>query len=265
MESPLVSFVIPCFNESPELIDRALLSIRDQTLQDFECIIVDDSTSATTQVALRSASRIDSRFLYIHNNTRAGLANSLNIGMRHARGKFIARFDSDDFCHPQRLAAQVAFLSQNSSVDVLGSAMYIQEPQKRQLKLRKYPETHSEIERRFVFANAVAHPTVMFRASTVRNEAIAYNQEFLQCEDLELWLRLLRKGIRFANLPDPLVTYLREEPARSSVNWQFNKMARIQHLSTPYIIRKCAFIALLSLWSQLPRSLQNKVYTICLE
>lgn len=107
---PLVSVIIPAYNAETYLGD-ALRSLQQQTLVDFEAIIVDDgSTDATAAVAESFVER-DGRFRLIRNTTPSGKPScARNMALREARGEFIAFLDSDDIALPGRLGSAVAAL-----------------------------------------------------------------------------------------------------------------------------------------------------------
>ena len=91
MKKPLVSVIIPTYN-SAGYIEEALESVFEQTLQDFEIIVVDDgSTDGTGEVLRKYGDRI--RYIYQENN---GPASARNGGIRVARGEYIAFLDADD-------------------------------------------------------------------------------------------------------------------------------------------------------------------------
>lgn len=260
MMTPQVSVVVPCFNEETAIVKQSLESLRLQTFRDFECIVIDESTDEKKAEACRSFCETDDRFVYIHPETRLGLAESLNYGFKQARGKYIARFDSDDICHPSRFEKQVAFLDQNQHIGIVGGSMQIINSEGKVLAFRSYPCEHNAIERKFVYANSLAHPAVMIRKDVIRDEEGPYRKDFRFSEDLELWLRLLSKGVKFANLPDLLVDYRQDSTFRPPANWRFNAMARRIHMSAPYRFQKVLIASLLTIWAGLPKIIQELVY-----
>ncbi len=97
--NPLVSVIVAAYNIE-EYVQRALDSLRDQTLKDIQIIIVDDgSTDGTGAVCDRYAEG-DERALVIHQENK-GLSGARNAGLRAARGKYIGYLDGDDRAEPQ--------------------------------------------------------------------------------------------------------------------------------------------------------------------
>ena len=84
---PRVSVIVPAFNESVTVLEESLASLMDQTFDDFECIVVDESTHPDLAQACESICARDARFRYVHPSQRLGLPGSLNLGISIARGE----------------------------------------------------------------------------------------------------------------------------------------------------------------------------------
>jgi len=257
--NPAVSLVIPVFNEPRVVLEESLGSVTAQTLHDFECIVIDESTDDDARAACREICERDPRFRFIHPDKRIGLAASLNLGISMAQAPLIARFDSDDVCMPQRLALQTQFLSAHPDIGVLGGALEIMDDAGRTLSFRDYPRSHTEIEKRFHTTTAVAHPTVMMRKS-VLDQYGGYDPAFRFSEDLDLWLRFLNNGVRFANLQEVLVCYRQQETRRDPRHWEFNLRARKSNFRFRYLSRRVLGICAISLWRKLPAKVQELVF-----
>ena len=258
---PMVSCVVPCFNEKIEILQKSLSSLREQSFSNFECIVIDESTNQETSEFCRQFCESDIRFAYIHPEIRLGWAASLNMGIQVANGALIARFDSDDVCRRDRLLQQVHFLDMNPTVSILGCAIEIIDEGGALIGSRVYPLNHAEIEKKFIFSSALAHPTVIFRKEILCKDGGPYDSSFKFSEDLDLWLRLLNKGVKFANLPDALVQYRQHHTSRHKNHWKFNIKARLKNISRPYAIRKLIGISGIWVWSHLPRGLQQFLFS----
>jgi hypothetical protein len=114
----LVSVVIPTYNRA-HLIGAAIESALDQTYEPIEIVVADDgSTDGTADAVAAYGSRV-----HYHRQANAGVSAARNLGLRHARGEFIAFLDSDDRWHPWKIAAQVAVLAQRSEVGMVWTDM----------------------------------------------------------------------------------------------------------------------------------------------
>ena len=258
---PSVSILIPLFNGDPSVVCASLKSICNQTYPDFECIVIDESTSIELAQEYRRICAEDKRFIYVHPDTRLGLADSLNLAISMARGELLARFDSDDQCLPERLENQVSFMNKNPEIGMVGSAIEIIDASGKRLAVRTYPEIHEEIVRKLQYTNSFAHPTVMYRAQVVKSHG-AYNSNFRFAEDLELWLRWFGQGVQFANLPNVLVRYRQNQTSRGIDNWQYNIKARVINFDRKLFFLRIAGIAIVLIWSIIPSSLQESIYRL---
>lgn len=250
---------MPAFNESAEVMRQSLDSIAAQTLTDFECIVVDESTDPEAAGACRELCQRDSRFRYEHPEKRIGLAASLNFGIAMARAPLIARFDSDDICMPERLQRQVDFLDKHPDIGVLGGALEIMDENCRTLAFRVYPELHPLIERKLQTTTPIAHPTVMFRKALF-DASGGYDSKFRFAEDLDLWLRLANRGVRFANLPDVMVRYRQQHTSRNPRHWEFNLLARRRNFTMRYLPHRLLGLSIFFIWGKLPPSFQHRVF-----
>ena len=101
----------------------AIQSLLDQTFTDFEAILVDDcSTDNTLAVAKRFN---DPRIKIFANERNSGAAETRNIGMSHARGKYIYFFDSDDALLPNALQLLITAAEKNNA-DVVSSLVHLE-------------------------------------------------------------------------------------------------------------------------------------------
>jgi glycosyltransferase involved in cell wall biosynthesis len=112
---PLVSVVIPTYNR-PHLIGRAVQSVLNQTYQNFEIVVIDDSPNDETEQIIKSFN--DQRIKYIKNKERKGPSAARNQGIKASdpQSKYIAFLDDDDEYLPQLLEKAVKKLEENSDI-----------------------------------------------------------------------------------------------------------------------------------------------------
>lgn len=256
---PFVTVVMPTFNEESATLKASLSSVAAQTLNSFECIVIDESTDEKTVRTCKEYCQSDERFHYIHPEQRLGLAASLNLGISLANSPLIARFDSDDVCIANRLQLQVDFMEANSEIGVLGGNLEIVDGGGEHMAFRKYPSDHLQIERQMHFTTPLAHPTVIFRKSLIERFG-GYDPEFRFSEDLDLWLRFLNGGVKFANLPDVLVRYRQEQTNRDPRHWEFNLRARLKNFTSRRLARRLLGVCGIFLWSKVPPATQRNIF-----
>lgn len=226
---PLVSVVMPAFNERPDMITDAINSILQQTYKNIELHIFDDSTKEETKVAIDSFVS-DSRVNIHRSAERVGFIKSLNRGLEASKGKYVARMDGDDFSHPDRFEKEVAFLEANPDVVVVGGQMNIMDENGEITSARSYPTGGPKL---FLFScvrNPLAHPTIMMRREVV-DKGYRYDESLKMSEDLDFWLQLMNDGYKIANLPDTLINYrvMGNFLEKRSSDVQREVMAQVRH------------------------------------
>ena len=135
--APLVSVILPVYN-CESFIHETVESILNQTYIDFELLIIDDASSDETVMKIKQFE--DDRIKLIEKPENTGYTNSLNQGIKLAKGKYIARMDSDDICEPNRFEKQVKMLENRPELIVCGSAIQINGGD----QVLKYPLSHTE-------------------------------------------------------------------------------------------------------------------------
>ncbi len=260
---PRVSVVMPVYNEPPASLAESIGSIAEQDFTDFECFVIDESSNPESMAACSALCVKDGRFVRLVPESPLGLAASLNLGITNARGDYVMRIDSDDVCLPGRIAQQVAFLDSNPKIGVLGTALEMMSETGKTFATRSYPLHHTDIVRKMHWTAAIAHPTVMMRRDIVVSCG-GYDPSFRYAEDLDLWLRMLNAGTRFANLPIATVKYRQERTNRSKKHWQFNLRARVKNFAIPSALSRVIGIAAIFSWSIIPERAQRAIYALLL-
>lgn len=185
---PTVSVIMPVYN-GEKYLKKALKSIQDQTLTDFEFIILDDASTDSTRTIVEEFAQRDTRIRLCHNEKNLGLTEILNRGLELARGEYIARMDQDDISLPGRLGAQVKYLNEHPKTDVLGTAFTLIDEQENHVQDIRFPKEHDLIRWFLCFYNPIVHPSVMMRRSTIINHK-GYDTSIMHAEDYDLWWRV---------------------------------------------------------------------------
>lgn len=212
-----VCVVVPFRNAVP-WVAEAVHSLRAQTFERWRAVLVDDGSVDGGADLVRAAS--DARIEVVQAPV-SGLIGALNFGIDRARASgapYIARFDADDVCHPDRFAEQAGFLDRTPEVGVVDSRW---EPLGEAIPggVWRYRDWHDRIEshedvlREVLVESPICHPAVMLRAAVLPAGPL-YVDDGLP-EDYAAWLRLLRAGLRFHKLPRRLVQW-RDHPERAT-------------------------------------------------
>jgi glycosyltransferase involved in cell wall biosynthesis len=200
MDKPKVSIVMPVFN-GEAFLKQALLSILDQTFKNFELIIVDDASTDKTISILKNFK--DKRAKIIRNKENLGVSKSLNLGIKEAEGEYIARFDADDICKPDRLKKQVEFLDSHPEYVLVSSGAELINASGKIIGKEDYPSEDKQLRLNLYKRNSFVHPAAMYRKKAFEKVG-GYRNIFNGAEDYDLWFRLMRLGKAF-NFKEPLI------------------------------------------------------------
>lgn len=201
---PCLSVLMSVYNGMPNL-ERAMESIATQSFGDFEFLIIDDASTDGSRELLEKWEAEDERIRLILNETNRGLGYSLDKGVKEARGEWIARMDDDDIACPNRLKKQLKFIEENPGTDILGGWAVEIDEDGNPMRLRQVPTSHEDIVR-LIWTIPVIHPTVMFRRRAIQQVG-SYDAALRRRQDYDLWFRCAAAGLRFANIPEPLIHY----------------------------------------------------------
>ena len=178
-----------------------------QPLQDFL-----DALPAVLHSAFEHSGRADAApdVTVVPLERNQGLAHALNQGLRVCRYEVVVRADSDDIAMPKRCELLVPCVQEpvdGVPVDVVGSAIREFSGDEHHLgQIRRLPAGGAALRDYARLQSPLHHPSVAFRASVVR-AAGGYPERAGRFEDYLLWERLMLRGARMANLPEPLVLY----------------------------------------------------------
>ncbi|MCE5228859.1 glycosyltransferase [bacterium] len=224
---PVISVIMSVHNGAAWL-GESIGSILGQTFGDFEFIIVNDgSTDESPRILKEYASR-DPRIILLNNEKNIGLMRSLNKGLDHARGCFIARMDSDDVSLPNRFQKQIRWFGDHPSASVVSTFVRRVDVNGRYLGYWMddlVATDTASIKRTLPYRNCIAHPSIMIRSEVLRK--FRYNEKISLYEDYELWLRIASAGYEFHKVPEVLLNYRLQGESMMSSSWKANP-ARVE-------------------------------------
>lgn len=203
--SPRVTVGIPIYNAAATL-PLTLRSVFAQTFTDWELILVDDgSTDGSVEIMRAVLDRRVRVFVDGANKTQGPRHNDI---ARLARAPLVARLDSDDLMHPDRLARQVRYMDDHPEVDVVGSAMYSMDAG-HYIRGRRSSSHPPRSEFEAGIRAALANPTVTGRTTWFLENPDDETSESRRCEDAELWFRTYGRSTTHS-LDEPLLFYLED-------------------------------------------------------
>lgn len=202
---PLISCIVSNYNTEPEMFRKAIDSILEQTLTDFELILIDDkSTIVESTNVIREYEKRDSRIVAIYNEQNKGLAGALNIGLEVAKGDYIARFDTDDICVRDRFEKQIAYMKKNK-LDICSTFAHL---------FGKYDNVVStcfysceDVASQLLFSCYIYHTPVIMKRAFLLEHGLMYDETFDGAEDFDLFTRCRQAGARIAIMPEVMFHY----------------------------------------------------------
>jgi glycosyltransferase involved in cell wall biosynthesis len=214
----VVSVLLPVHN-GERFVREALESVLDQSLADFEVVVVDDGSTDGTADAL--AEYRDRRLRVLHQQ-QAGVAGALQSAVREARAPLLARMDADDVSFPDRLERQAGFLDANQRAGLVGCGVEVADADGTVEHTVLLPSGDRSLRRRLLLRNPFTHGSVMLRREALER-AGGYRARHGANEDYDLWRRIARNW-ELAALPEVLYRYRRHtgavtttDPARVSM------------------------------------------------
>lgn len=203
---PLISIVIPTYNRARDL-ERALRSVLAQTYPHWEALIVDNHSSDTTDELLKDFN--DSRIKLFKVQNVGVIAASRNLGIKHARGEYIAFLDSDDWWTPQKLETSLHYLGQGADVIYHDLFTVTKTNQRLFWKKASTRDLASPVfEDLIINGNALNNSSVV-ASRKLLNEINGFSEEcaLVAAEDYDGWLRAARVTEKFTRIPQTLGYY----------------------------------------------------------
>jgi glycosyltransferase involved in cell wall biosynthesis len=222
---PTITVLMPVYNAETYISD-AIASVLVQSFTDFELLIINDGSTDTSENMIRSFT--DERIVLI-NQTNQGVAAALNNGLKIARGEYIARFDADDICMPQRLQIQYNFLSTHPEYTIVGTDVdYLDMNDEFVFSYNALMYSNEQIQQQQFIICPFIHSSVLVRKKAIIN-AGGYNIHAHTFEDHLLWPKLLLQG-KGCNLPEKLLK-VRLNPGSITIDerWRSKRFHQIKN------------------------------------
>ena len=215
---PKVSVIVTSYNLE-HFLGEALTSVAEQTMTDWECLIVDDcSTDATSALAKRwtedqtarkadFTTKADPRFRYVKTPENLGLSGARNYGWQHAKGKYILFLDADDLLAPNALDILSNALDRDASVHIAYGSLDTMAQDGTQRKRNPWPAGE------FSWHAQIAHLNQLHGASLMRREVLersgGYRRRDWRAEDASFWSRVTSLGFRAARVTEETIQIYR--------------------------------------------------------
>lgn len=213
----LVTVLMSVYNDEAYLAE-AIESILNQTYKDFEFLIFDDASTDNSFRILEYYAKKDRRIKLITNKINRGLGYNLNRGVEIAESPWIARMDADDLANPNRLQLQLNYVQAHPDTSIVGGCAVDIDRRGNIVSQRKVPTQHKQIKE-LIWTNPFIHGTVLFKRDAILAVG-SYSPSLAKRQDYELWFRCAQAGLKFANLPQPLIRYRFTDNTLQRNNWK---------------------------------------------
>lgn len=198
MRNPLVSITMPVYNGMP-LIKASIESIKQQTYENWECIIVDDGSNDGTSDYLETLN--DERFVVFHQPNR-GRPVARQKALELAKGKYIAMLDAEDLYHPEKIEKQVRIMEERPEIAIVTTAMCSFGTNTDKIYVRGAQQDEEVV---FNGRNHPTHAPSMMRAEIAKK--CSYNFMLRLGEDQDFLEKYLNIGDKFIRLADVYYYY----------------------------------------------------------
>jgi glycosyltransferase involved in cell wall biosynthesis len=212
------------YKEKPEYLDKAIRSIIEQTVIPDEIVLIKDGPLTVKLDGVIDKYNNDYPLLFkiVLLRKNMGLGPALREGLKYCSHNIIARMDSDDICYADRFEKQLKFLYENADIAIIGS--YISEFNENPgdiNSIRQMPVDNNELVSFSRKRNPLNHPTVMFRKKIIEDSGSYTDMPLF--EDYYLWLRVIKKGYKIANIPEPLLYFRITDMVGRRHGWNYMK------------------------------------------
>jgi glycosyltransferase involved in cell wall biosynthesis len=230
--NPLISIIIPTYNVE-KYIKETLNSVINQSYNNFEVLVIDDSSTDSTAEEIKRIAKSDGRISYYKIEHAGRPSVPRNYGISKSSGEYVAFLDADDIWNWDKLKDQIRFLQKYPnlifvySMSVTFGNVNVFSPYYEVLPLlNKAATTNGEL---ILKGNSITCSSVMVRKEYLQKTG-GYDEDpnLKAVEDYDLWLRLSELGA-FGFIPKIHVNY-RIHGKQSSSDWE-TKQKRLEYLS----------------------------------
>jgi glycosyltransferase involved in cell wall biosynthesis len=203
--NPLVSVLMPVYNAGKYLQD-AIESILNQSVSDFEFLIIDDGSTDNSWSIIKKYAKNDKRIKIFQNRTNKGLVKSLNFLIPKTKGTYIARMDADDISLAYRFERQIKFLENNPKLVACGGQVKIIDENGTDLAVKYFPEDPKTCHNYLINFMVIQPPTLIARGNIFRK--LRYDNHIYKNDDISMHFKLIGYG-GFGNVSSIIFKYRR--------------------------------------------------------
>lgn len=247
----IVSIITPTYNSS-KLIAMTIESVIEQKYPEWEMIIIDDCSTDDTEKIVNQYMLKDKRIKFIKLESNCGAGKARNIGLKNAKGRFIAYLDSDDIWYPDKLEKQTKYMLENNygftctSYEVIGNDGEIKN---KFIQMKKQLDYNG-----FLINNLIQTVGVMVDLKIIDKKLLEM-PDMRRRQDAATWLQILKAGNKCYGMDEVLAKYRRTEGSLSSNKYKAIKgvwflYRKVENLSLVFSIYCFIRYAYLAVWKR---------------
>ena len=199
----MVTAIITTHNRK-DLLERAILSVLNQTYKDIELIVVSDgSTDGTDEFMQKYES--DKRVRYISYYPGRGGNYARNTGIKTAKGEYVAFLDDDDEWLPTKIEKQVVKIESDSSIGLVYTgthSIYVDD----NVEFDSCPSLQGDMSKQILYNNFAGSTTTVMLRKSILDKSGLFDEELSAIQDYDLWMRVCQECL-VSVVSEPLVNY----------------------------------------------------------
>jgi len=262
-DHPMVTVIIPVFN-GEKYIAEAIQSVLDQTMADFELIIINDGSTDNTASIIASFG--DNRIIYIEQEN-SGVSAARNMGLEQAKGEFVSFLDADDAFPEESLDVRVKYLMENKDIQIVGGGIRIMNTALEILEDAKTPNYRGLFLPKLLRLDGQVFAGIcyLFRRAIIISER--FDEGMTHCEDYLFLISIAAKHeVQYGSVCDFIYNYrvhcesasIKEAAWRTGFISLIKKTSRIDGISYGMtIIMRLKVIIMLMKWHIKRRTVKN--------
>ena len=247
-----VSIIMPAYN-CQKYIAESIESVKKQTYQEWELLIVDDCSTDNTCRIVRTYAEDDDRIRLYNQSDNLGAGAARNRGLFESTGRYVAYLDADDIWYPDKLSKQIEFMdSKNAGFSCTSYEVIGDEGNLLNKKVHMLPKVDYV---GFLTNNLLQTVGIMVDTTIVSKECLVM-PNLRRRQDAATWLQILKEGHACYGIDEVLAQYRRSEKSLSSNKYRsvtgvWNLYKDIEKLSLPFSCYCFVRYAALAIWKRI--------------
>lgn len=222
--APRVSVIVTAY-KLDQYLPACLDSIQTQTMQDFECLVIDDANQASTRQIVSEYAARDRRFRYLPTPENMGLVGARNYGLGSSCGRYIRHVDADDFLAPNALELEATALDQDWGIHIVYGHIEVTRTDGSRVIQNGEPVRsgwpYPEFQWHYQMAHINQLPSCVMARREVYERSGGYRERMDRNEDAEFWCRVTSLGFRAKKFTEAVTYFHRERhDSKGATEWE---------------------------------------------